>query len=107
MLDLDMSPYGVFVWSSWAISAAALAAISIRALIAARRARHRVQLEHQEYPQGGQGGDGDQGEPAVHLRASSRRASSRFQRRAAIRARIEMAARAAALIAQDDQTKTP
>jgi heme exporter protein C len=28
MLDLDMSPYGVFVWSSWAISAVALAAIS-------------------------------------------------------------------------------
>ena len=37
MLDLDMSPYGVFVWSSWAISAAALAVISLRALIAARR----------------------------------------------------------------------
>ena len=37
MPDLDMSPYGVFVWSSWAISAAALAAISLRALLAARR----------------------------------------------------------------------
>ena len=37
MLDLDMSHYGVFVWSSWAISAVALAAISLRALIAARR----------------------------------------------------------------------
>jgi heme exporter protein D len=35
--DLDMSPYGVFVWSSWAISAAALAVLSLRALIAARR----------------------------------------------------------------------
>ena len=37
MPDLDMSPYGVFVWSSWAISAVALAVISLRALIAARR----------------------------------------------------------------------
>ena len=37
MLDLDMSPYGVFVWSSWGISAVALVAISIRALVAARR----------------------------------------------------------------------
>ena len=37
MLDLDMSPYGVFVWSSWAISVVALAVISLRALIAAGR----------------------------------------------------------------------
>jgi len=41
-----MSPYGVFVWSSWAISAAALAVLSLRALIAARRwKRELVRLE--------------------------------------------------------------
>lgn len=46
MLDLDMSPYGVFVWSSWAISVVALAVISIRALVAARRwKRELVRLE--------------------------------------------------------------
>lgn len=32
MLDLDMSPYGVFVWGSWGISALALAALAIRAV---------------------------------------------------------------------------
>ena len=37
MLDLDMSPYGAFVWPAWVISAVVLAALSARALIAARR----------------------------------------------------------------------
>ena len=37
MLDLDMSPYGAFVWPAWGISAVVLAALSARALIAARR----------------------------------------------------------------------
>nr|MCB7500139.1 heme exporter protein CcmD [Enterobacter roggenkampii] len=37
MLDLDMSPYGAFVWPAWGISAVVLSALSARALIAARR----------------------------------------------------------------------
>lgn len=37
MIDLDMSPYGAFVWPAWAISAAVLAALAARALLAARR----------------------------------------------------------------------
>ncbi len=37
MIDLDMSPYGVFVWPAWAISAAVLAALAARALLASRR----------------------------------------------------------------------
>lgn len=46
MLDLDMAPYAVFVWSSWAISAVVLAAVAVRALIAARRwKRELAELE--------------------------------------------------------------
>jgi heme exporter protein D len=37
MLDLDMSPYGAFVWPAWAISAVVLGALAARALFAARR----------------------------------------------------------------------
>jgi heme exporter protein D len=37
MIDLDMSPYGAFVWPAWAISAAVLAGLAARALLAARR----------------------------------------------------------------------
>jgi len=37
VLDLDMSPYGAFVWPAWGISAVVLVALSARALIAARR----------------------------------------------------------------------
>lgn len=37
MLDLDMSPYGAFVWPAWGVSVVVLAALSARALIAARR----------------------------------------------------------------------
>ncbi|GAA0870718.1 hypothetical protein GCM10009116_25550 [Brevundimonas basaltis] len=37
MLDLDMSPYGAFVWPAWTISAAVLAALAARVLLAARR----------------------------------------------------------------------
>ena len=37
MPDLDMSPYGVFVWSSWAIRARIEIAARAAALIAARR----------------------------------------------------------------------
>jgi len=37
VLDLDMSPYGAFVWPAWGISAVVLAALSARTLIAARR----------------------------------------------------------------------
>ena len=37
MLDLDMTPYAVFVWSAWGISALVLGAVAARTLIAARR----------------------------------------------------------------------
>lgn len=39
MPDLDMSPYAVFVWASWAVSALALGAVVAAAVIAARRWR--------------------------------------------------------------------
>lgn len=46
MLDLDMSPHGMFVWGSWAISALALFVISIRASLASRRWKRALdQLE--------------------------------------------------------------
>ncbi|MET4684132.1 heme exporter protein CcmD [Brevundimonas faecalis] len=49
MPDLDMSPYGLFVWSAWGVSAAALAALSVRALLAARRwKRELARLEASE-----------------------------------------------------------
>ncbi len=37
MIDLDMSPYGAFVWPAWAISAVVLAALAARVLLTARR----------------------------------------------------------------------
>lgn len=37
MPDLDMSPYGAFVWPAWAISAVVLAALGARVLLASRR----------------------------------------------------------------------
>ena len=46
MLDLDMSPYAVFVWSSWALSALVLAAV-----VAARPDR-RAPLEARAGPTG-------------------------------------------------------
>lgn len=37
MLDLDMSPYGAFVWPAWAITAIVLGAVVARAVGSARR----------------------------------------------------------------------
>lgn len=37
MLDLDMSPHGVFVWGAWGVTLMALAGISLRAALASRR----------------------------------------------------------------------
>ena len=46
MLDLDMSPYGAYVWGSWGITALVLAALCVRALVSARRwKRELAELE--------------------------------------------------------------
>jgi heme exporter protein D len=37
MLDLDMSPYGAFVWPAWAITAIVLGAVVARSVASARR----------------------------------------------------------------------
>lgn len=37
MLDLDMSPYGAFVWPAWGITAAVMAGLVARALAASKR----------------------------------------------------------------------
>lgn len=37
MIDLDMSPYSAFVWSSWGVSLMALGALAVRGAILARR----------------------------------------------------------------------
>ena len=37
MLDLDVSPYGLFVWGAWGISALALLALVVRSAVASRR----------------------------------------------------------------------
>ncbi|PZN99367.1 MAG: heme exporter protein CcmD [Alphaproteobacteria bacterium] len=37
MLDLDMSPYGAFVWPAWAITAVVMAGLVARALAASKR----------------------------------------------------------------------
>ena len=37
MLDLDMSPYAVFVWACWAISALVLGGLVARVVADARR----------------------------------------------------------------------
>jgi heme exporter protein D len=37
MLDLDMSPYGAFVWPAWAITVIILGAVVIRAVLYSRR----------------------------------------------------------------------
>lgn len=49
MLDLDMSPYAVFVWASWAVSVLALMAVVVIAIRAARRWRAELKrLEDQQ-----------------------------------------------------------
>ena len=42
MLDFDMSPYGPYVWSAWAVSAAALAGVVALTVAAARRWRRAL-----------------------------------------------------------------
>lgn len=41
-MDFDMSPYGVYVWSAWAISAVALLSLVVRGALAARRWRREL-----------------------------------------------------------------
>lgn len=43
MLDLDMSPYGAFVWTAWGVSALVLAALSVRAIGASRHWRKELE----------------------------------------------------------------
>jgi heme exporter protein D len=48
MLDFDMSPYGPYVWSAWAVSALALAGVVALTVAAARRwcrAREEAEAE--------------------------------------------------------------
>ena len=46
MLDLDMSPYGLFVWGSWGVSALALGVVAVRAaLVSIRWKRELARLE--------------------------------------------------------------
>lgn len=43
MLDLDMSPYGPFVWGAYAISALVLGGLAGWVVTAARRARRELE----------------------------------------------------------------
>ncbi len=36
MFDLDMSPYGAYVWTCWGITAAVLLALCVRAYVSSR-----------------------------------------------------------------------
>lgn len=45
MLDFDMSPYAVFVWSSWAISALVLGGLAARVAISARRWKREAEAQ--------------------------------------------------------------
>lgn len=36
MFDLDMSPYGAYIWTCWGVTAVVLAALCARALVSAR-----------------------------------------------------------------------
>lgn len=42
-MDFDMSPYGAYVWSAWAISAVALSGLVVRGAISARRWRRELE----------------------------------------------------------------
>lgn len=57
MLDLDMSPYAVFVWPTWAISAVVLAGLVVRAVAASRRWTAALKAEEVR-PQAPQGAIG-------------------------------------------------
>lgn len=39
MIDLDMSPYGAFVWPAWIVSALVLGGLVARTVAASRRRR--------------------------------------------------------------------
>ena len=52
MLDFDMSPYGPYVWSAWAVSGAALAGVVALTVAAARRWRRALdELEAEAGPE--------------------------------------------------------
>jgi heme exporter protein D len=48
MLDLDMSPYGPYVWSAWAVSVAALAGVVAATVAGARRWRRDLEAAEAE-----------------------------------------------------------
>ncbi len=53
MPDFDMSLYGPYVWSAWAVSAAALAGVVALTVAAARRWRRALdELEADPGPEG-------------------------------------------------------
>ncbi|CAN5124326.1 hypothetical protein BH10PSE1_BH10PSE1_14220 [soil metagenome] len=60
MLDLDMTPYALFVWPAWGISAVVLAALAARAVVASRRWKAELKrLDPDEArPQAAQGAEG-------------------------------------------------
>lgn len=41
-MNFDMSPYGAYIWSAYALSAAALAGLTLWAVLAWRRAKARL-----------------------------------------------------------------
>lgn len=42
MIDLDMSPYGPFVWGAYGVSALVLAGLTLWVVLAARAARREL-----------------------------------------------------------------
>jgi heme exporter protein D len=51
MLDLDMSPYGAFVWPAWVVSVLVLGGLVTRAVAASRRWRAELKrLEGERGP---------------------------------------------------------
>ncbi|MFM8820178.1 MAG: heme exporter protein CcmD [Phenylobacterium sp.] len=58
MLDLDPGPYGVYVWTSYGLSAAGLAWLVVSSLVFTRRWRRRAEsLEARVRGAEGQPGD--------------------------------------------------
>jgi heme exporter protein D len=50
MLDLDMSPYGAFVWPAWAITVVVLGAVVARAILSARRWKAELKRLEKDEP---------------------------------------------------------
>ena len=48
MPDFDMSPYGVFVWAAYGVSAVVLGGLAARIWSAARRARRDLERAERE-----------------------------------------------------------